>query len=116
MPVTTGTGSEDYYNGAWGFDGKPFDYQHIGVPYVVNPFALGGKWCLYRWHVDSPLTFRKSIRMTLEHGHGNDRSDSFYSVAYWYQTEPHAKFPTLPPMAERLPKVFAVAKGAAPVK
>ena len=116
MPISTGTGAEDYYNGAWGFEGKQFDYQHVGVPYVVNPFALGGKWCVYRWHIDSPLTFRKSIRMTLEHGHGNDRSDNFYSVAYWYQTEPHAKFPALPPVADRLPRVFAVPKGAEPVK
>ena len=38
------------------------------------------------------------------------------SVAYWYQTEPHAKFPALPPVADRLPRVFAVPKGAAPVK
>ena len=115
-PITVGTGSEDYYNGAWGFDGKQFDYRCIGVPYVVNPFALGGKWCVYRWHLDSPLTFQKSIRMTLEHGHGNDRSDNFYSVAYWYQTELHAKFPALPPTAGRLPRVFAVPNGAQAVK
>jgi len=116
MPITNGTGAEDYYNGAWGFDGKQFDYPQNGVPYVVNPFTLGGRWCLYRWHIDSPLNFRKSIRMTLEHGHGNDRSDNYYSVAYWYQTEPHAKFPALPPVVDRLPRVFAVPKGAAPVK
>jgi hypothetical protein len=24
-------------------------------------------------------------------------------VAYWYQTEPHAAFPPLPPVGERLP-------------
>jgi len=116
MPVSNGTGSEDYYNGAWGFEGKQFDYQHMGVPHVENPWAIGGTWCVYRWHIDSPLNFRKSIRMTIEHGTGNDRSDNFYSVAYWYQTEPHAKFPALPPVAERLPRVFAVPKGAAAVK
>jgi hypothetical protein len=116
MPITNGTGSEDYYNGAWGFGGKQFDYQHVGVPHVENPFAIGGTWCVYRWHIDSPLNFRKSIRMTIEHGNGNDRSDNFYSVAYWYQTEPHAKFPVLPPVADRLPRVFAVPNGALPVK
>ena len=112
MPITNGTGSEDYYNGAWGFEGKQFDYQHVGVPHVENPFAIGGTWCVYRWHIDSPLNFRKSIRMTIEHGHGNDRSDT----SYWYQTEPHAKFPVLPPVADRLPRVFAVPNGALPVK
>ena len=116
MPISNGTGSEDYYNGAWGFDGKQFDYQHVGVPHVANPWAIGGTWCVYRWHIDSPLNFRKSIRMTIEHGNGNDRSDNFYSVAYWYQTEPHAKFPALPPVEDRLPRVFAVPNGALPVK
>ena len=116
MPISNGTGSEDYYNGAWGFDGTRFDYLHVGVPHVANPWAIGGTWCVYRWHIDSPLNFRKSIRMTIEHGNGNDRSDNFYSVAYWYQTEPHAKFPALPPVADRLPRVFAVPNGAAPVK
>ncbi len=116
LPVTNGTGSEDYYNGAWGFDGKEFDYLHVGVPHVSNPWAVGGTWCVYRWHIDSPLNFRKSMRMTIEHGTGNNRSDNFYSVAYWYQTEPHAKFPVLPPVADRLPRVFAVPNGAAPLK
>jgi D-arabinan exo alpha-(1,3)/(1,5)-arabinofuranosidase (non-reducing end) len=112
-PVTNGTGSEDYYNGAWGFDGQSFDYEFIGVPHVVNPYSIGGEWCLYRWHLDSLPVFQKSIRMTIEHGTGNDRSDNFYSVAYWYQTEPHLKFPALPPPDARVPKVFAVPKGAA---
>jgi len=71
---------------------------------------------VYRWHIDGPLNFQKSIRMTIEHGSGNDRSDNFYSVAYWYQTEPHAQFPALPPTEERLPRVFAVPKGVVPLK
>jgi hypothetical protein len=32
------------------------------------------------------------------------RSDNIYSVAYWYQTEPHAPFPPLPPVEQRIPK------------
>ena len=46
--------------------------------------------------------------MTIEHGHGNSRSDSYYTVAYWYQTEPHAPFPTLPPTASRYPRLYQV--------
>ncbi len=114
-PVTTGTGSEDYYNGAWGFGSKAFHYPYNGVPYVVNARVVGGRWCLYRWHLDAPLTFEKSIRFTLEHGTGNNRSDDFYSVAYWYQTEPHARFPPLPPVSQRIPKGLAT-EGASPVK
>ncbi len=113
-PVTNGTGSEDYYNGAWDFDGKPFCYPHNGAPYLANPFSIGGQWCVYRWHLEAPLAFEESIRFTIEHGTGNNRSDSFYSMAYWYQTEPHAKFPPLPPPSERWPKVFAVPGGARP--
>ncbi len=108
MPTINGTGSEDYYNGAWDFGGQPFAYLHNGAPYIVDPERIGGRYCLYRWHTESPIAFEKSIRVTIEHGHANHRSDDFYSVAYWYQTEPHAAFPALPPARERLPKVFAV--------
>jgi len=114
-PVTTGTGSEDYYNGAWGFGSQAFHYPYNGVPYVVNARIVGGRWCLYRWHLEAPLVFEKSIRFTIEHGTGNNRSDDFYSVAYWYQTEPHAKFPPLPPVSQRIPKGL-LAGGASPVK
>ncbi len=115
LPTINGTGSEDYYNGAWDFGGQPFAYLHNGAPYIVDPERIGGRYCLYRWHTESPIAFEKSIRVTIEHGHANCRSDDFYSVAYWYQTEPHAAFPPLPPAKERLPKVFAVnGPGAAP--
>jgi hypothetical protein len=63
---------------------------------------------VYRFHLDSPITFTKSLRATIEHGHGNHRSDNFYSVAYWYQTEPHAQFPTLPAVEQRLPRLQPV--------
>ncbi|MGA2671768.1 MAG: glycoside hydrolase family 172 protein [Terracidiphilus sp.] len=116
MPTINGTGTEDYYNGAWDFGGQPFGYQHNGAPYIVDPERIGGRYCLYRWHLESPITFEKSIRVTMEHGHANHRSDDFYTTAFWYQTEPHAAFPALPAPAERVPKVFRVGgPGAAPV-
>ena len=96
-----GTGSEDYFLGAWDFGGKPFSYQLFGAP-AVDPEKKGSKWSLYRFHLDSPITFTKSLRATIEHGTANDRADNFYSVAYWYQTEPHAAFPKLPSVEERL--------------
>jgi Protein of unknown function (DUF2961) len=42
------------------------------------------------------VTFERSIRVTIEHGHANKRSDDFSSVAYWYQAEPHRPFSILP--------------------
>jgi hypothetical protein len=108
MPTINGTGTEDYYNGAWDFAGQPFAYMHNGAPYIVDAERIGGRYCLYRWHTESPITFEKSIKVTIEHGHANHRSDNFYSVAYWYQTEPHAEFPALPPPEARIPRVFHV--------
>ncbi len=115
LPTINGTGTEDYYNGAWDFGGQPFANLHQGVPYIADPERIGGRYCIYRWHLEGPIAFEKSIRVTIEHGTANDRSDNFYSVAYWYQTEPHAAFPALPAVADRVPKVFAVggAKGPA---
>jgi hypothetical protein len=116
QPTINGTGTEDYYNGAWDFAGQAFAYQHNGAPYIVDAERIGGRYCLYRWHTESPITFEKSIRVTIEHGHANHRSDDFYSVAYWYQTEPHTPFPALPAPESRIPRVFRVGgAGAAPV-
>jgi hypothetical protein len=108
QPTINGTGTEDYYNGAWDFGLQTFAYPHNGAPYMVDPERIGGRYCLYRWHIESPITFEKSIRVTMEHGHANHRSDSFYTVAYWYQTEPHQQFPALPAVEDRVPKLFAV--------
>jgi len=117
LPTINGTGTEDYYNGAWDFGLQSFGNMHQGAPLVVDPERLGGRYCLYRWHTESPITFEKSIKVTIEHGHANHRSDDFYSTAYWYQTEPHAPFPALPAAADRVPKVFDVGgrAGAVPV-
>jgi Protein of unknown function (DUF2961) len=108
LPTINGTGTEDYYNGAWDFGGQPFSYPHNGAPYIVDAERINGRYCLYRWHIESPITFEKSIRVTMEHGHANHRSDNFYTVAYWYQTEPHAPFPALPKAEDRIPKLYAV--------
>ncbi|MFP5203726.1 MAG: glycoside hydrolase family 172 protein [Acidobacteriota bacterium] len=108
LPRINGTGTEDYYNGAWDFGGQAFSNLHQGAPYIVDPERIGGRYCLYRWHLEGPIAFAKSIRVTIEHGAANNRADSYYSAAFWYQTEPHAAFPPLPPPAERVPRVFAV--------
>lgn len=100
--IPSGTGSEDYFLGAWDFGGAPFAYPLYGAPLVGRELA-GERWSVYRFHLDSPITFTKSFKATIEHGHANDRSDNFYSVAYWYQTEPHKPFPPLPAMDDRIP-------------
>ena len=106
LPSINGTGSEDYFLGAWGF-GRPFSYATYGAPVVGSEFA-GSRTSVYRFHLDSPIPFNKSLKATIEHGHANHRSDNYSSVAYWYQTEPHAAFPALPPVDQRIPRVHLV--------
>ena len=107
LPSINGTGTEDYFLGAWDFGGKQFSYPLFGAP-VVGAELQGAHWSVYRFHLDSPIPFTKSLRATIEHGHANDRADNFYSVAYWYQSEPHAPFPALPLPELRLPLVIPV--------
>ena len=81
--------------------------QEYSAPYHGITLGGGGNWSghvsLYRFHVEDPVTFERSIRVTIEHGHDNKRSDDFSSVAYWYQVEPHRPFSILP-VRERVPR------------
>jgi hypothetical protein len=61
----------------------------------------GGASIMYRFHIEDPIAFRRSIRVSIEHGHANRRSDDLTSTAFWYQLEPHALF-DLAPVAERI--------------
>jgi hypothetical protein len=103
-PSINGTGSEDYFLGAFDFGDRAFSYRLYGAP-VKGEERAGSRTSVYQFHLDSPITFTKSIRATIEHGHANARSDNFYSVAYWYQAEPHAPFPALPPVDQRIPRL-----------
>jgi hypothetical protein len=100
-PSLRGTGSEDYFSDAWGMrQGQNLFY---GCPLQEEDFQPGSKATVYRFHVPDPVPFKKSIRVTIEHGHANDRSDYYSSVAFWYQTEPHVPYPALPGPEKRLP-------------
>ena len=69
----------------------------------VSSYDRTGRHSMYRFHLEDPVMFDRSIRMTIEHGAMNDRSDDYSSVGYWYQTEPHKSFPPLKAVTERLP-------------
>ena len=58
----------------------------------------------YRYHIEDPIYFHKNIKVKIEHGHANQRSDDYSSTAYWYQLEPHKKFTPLLPIDERIPR------------
>jgi hypothetical protein len=99
-PNIHGTGTEDYVNMAW------CPRQTYSAPY--HGLILGGdenwkgKITYYRYHIQDPITFEKSIKVTIEHGHNNNRSDDWSSTAYWYQTEPHEKL-VIKDVKERIP-------------
>ena len=99
-----GTGMEDYFNNAWAFQ-KEFNYPFVGYPQQGNRDWTGSH-TMYRFHIEDPIYFQKSLRATIEHGHANDREDDYTSVAFWYQTEPHQKLSPLPPVNERMPNAF----------
>ena len=100
-PSLHGTGTEDYFNTAW------CPQQEYSAPYHGITLGGGENWggqvSLYRFHVEDPVTFERSIRVTIEHGHANKRSDDYSSVAYWYQAEPHKPFSILP-VEQRVPR------------
>ena len=100
-PTLHGTGTEDYFNTAW------CPTQEYAAPYHGIIAGGGENWSepvtLYRFHLEDPVVFHRTIRVTLEHGHANRRGDELSSVAFWYQTEPHAPFPALLEVEDRLP-------------
>jgi len=107
FPTICGTGTEDYFGGAWGFGGRTFSTAFLGYPlYRKEP---GEVPChgLYRWHIMDPIRFQKELKVTMQAlGWWLNRkfeplTDDICSVAYWYQAEPHAPFPTLPDLAGR---------------
>ena len=101
FPSLHGTGSEDYFSDAWGM--REDAHLFYGCPLQEDDFQVGSKATVYRFHLPDPIPFSRSIKVTIEHGHQNNRSDYFSSVAYWYQLEPHQPFPPLPGVRERLP-------------
>lgn len=88
-PAIYGTGTEDYFGGAWGFRGE-YNMPYHGVSlHVKTPERSdwqAGKFTVYRFHERDPIPFTKSLRISIERGHNNHRRDSRYdSIAYWYQ-------------------------------
>jgi hypothetical protein len=108
-PAIVGTGSEDYLLGSWNFGGRdgavPFAHRYYGAPLIIMAERTGGRYCCYRWHGDNPVTFTRYLKHTMEHGHGNDRGDNWFTACYWYQNAPYTDFPALPAVAERIPVV-----------
>lgn len=103
-PDMHGTGSEDYLGHAWGM--QRVAHLYTGEPWAeLDDHHSWGKVCVYRYHIVDPIPFSKNIRVSIEHGHANNRSDDWSSVAYWYQIEPHKEFAPMLPAKYRLPNI-----------
>jgi hypothetical protein len=114
FPSIAGTGTEDYFCGSYNFDTKGPDgknrYTVFSTPYsglaqVLPPdkvYEVGQRFGLYRWHLADPVRFEKDLKVTIQalgwqsEGRYLPLEDDIASVAFWYQTEPHGKFPALP--------------------
>ncbi len=118
FPTICGTGTEDYFCGSYCFrvdsEGNPnfktdtyttFTTPYAGMPQVIRPdgeYRANTRFGLYRWHIMDPVRFEKDLKVTIQAlgwrsgGRYLPLQDDISSVAFWYQTEPHASFPKLP--------------------
>lgn len=100
-PSLKGTGTEDYFNHAWGMQRNA--YPFFGT--IVHEGDSGDFHVAYRFHITDPVHFEKHLRVSIEHGHANQLSDDWSSTAYWYQLLPTRTPLTILPVEERLPNV-----------
>lgn len=105
-PTICGTGTEDYFGGAWCF-GANYSTAFLGYPFYRREPGEVPKHGLYRWHIMDPIRFKKNLKTTIQalgwwpNGRFQPLTDDICSVGYWYQSEPHADFPEMPPIHER---------------
>ncbi|MFH1941759.1 MAG: glycoside hydrolase family 172 protein, partial [bacterium] len=109
FPTICGTGTEDYFCGSYCFvsEDKYAEYTtpYAGMPQALSPDGLWNsqqRFGLYRWHIMDPVRFEKDLKVTMQAlgwrsgGRYLPLQDDISSVAFWYQQEPHSKFPRLP--------------------
>lgn len=109
FPTICGTGTEDYFCGSYNFDRegqyKEFCTPYSGLAQVIRPdgtYKAQQRFGLYRWHIMDPIRFEKDLKITIQDlgwRHGGrylPQQSDISSVCFWYQTDPHSKFPLLP--------------------
>jgi|SRR5690554_121940 len=113
FPTINGTGTEDYFCGSYNFDREGnytiYNSPYAGLHQVIKPdgaYKSQQRFGLYRWHILDPIRFNKNLKVTIQDlgwRHGGrylPQKSDIASVVYWYQSEPHAKFPVLPSWQE----------------
>jgi hypothetical protein len=111
VPSIQGTGTEDYFGDAWGF--REFASPFHGVSVYEGPM-LGDRVTAYRWHINDPIRFAESLKVSIEHrgsqfneagkklSSSGQREDWISSVALWYQTPATTWEEDLPPARMRV--------------
>jgi hypothetical protein len=117
-PTICGTGTEDYFCGSYDFDTNKKSvsgalesvYTEFCTPYSGLPQVIRGdghynvmqRFGLYRWHIMDPVRFESDLKITIQdlgwHKGGRylKQQSDIASTCFWYQAEPHSKFPKLP--------------------
>jgi hypothetical protein len=110
FPTICGTGTEDYFGGAWAFEQTPgsgyatYSSLYLGFHQVTGTdnFARANqRFGMYRWHIPDPIRFTRDLRVDVQalgwraDGRYLVLQDDVASLAVWYQVEPHAPFPQL---------------------
>jgi hypothetical protein len=104
-PRLHGTGTEDYFCTAF-CPKQEYSAPYHGITvYSGNEaWPWGGRNSLYRFHIEDPIRFERSIRVTIETGHNNALANDYSSTAYWYQVGRTDPLPSLAPVEERIPR------------
>jgi len=117
-PTINGTGTEDYFCGAYDFDTRKkndagveevnyteFSNPYTGLHQVIKGdghYSIAQRFGLYRWHIKDPIRFDKNLKVTIQAlgwrdgGRYLPLQDDIATTVFWYQTEPHNPFPPLP--------------------
>ncbi|UCE85883.1 MAG: DUF2961 domain-containing protein [Deltaproteobacteria bacterium] len=104
-PRLHGTGTEDYFNTAF-CPTQEYSAPYHGITvYSGNErWPWGGKNSMYRFHIEDPIRFESSIRVSIETGHDNALANDYSSTAYWYQVGRREPLPSLGPVETRIPR------------
>jgi hypothetical protein len=82
-PSIHGTGTEDFFNFAWGF-------SHLADLPLHGATRHFGAAVLYRFHLPAGVPFTKSLKLTWEHGSGNEHQGRYSGTVFYYSDRPGA--------------------------
>ena len=121
-PSLVGTGFEDYFTTAWNL--RLASEMNAGVT-IREPHGEDARHTCYRWHIQDPITFNKSLKVEIERRSfatvtdpktGRKikedfkyRADFCSSVAFWYQRTVATRTKPFPTLAQRLlPEIWVI--------